>query len=124
MKPHFMTPLRVELIDNSNSGTWRLLEPLQYWSPQWGLLIVPDGFETDFASVPRAPLAYWLTGNTAHAPAVLHDWLCRDKIIPRRDADNVFKEAMHSIGVPVWRVHSMWLAVRAYSTTVARWFEC
>lgn len=123
MKPHFTTPLRVELVDHKDQGTWKLLEPLRYWSPAYGFLEVPTGFETDFASVPRAPLAYWLTGNTAHAPATLHDYLCRKGAIPRREADKVFREAMEAIGLPGWRSWAMFRAVRAYSETVANWFR-
>lgn len=123
MTPHFTNTLRVELIDHQNQGTWKLLEPLNFWHPDYGFLDVPAGFETDFASVPRVPFAYWLTGNTAHAPATLHDYLCRSGKVKRKQADKLFLEAMDAVGIPRGRALPMFIAVRAYSETVASWFK-
>ncbi len=75
-----------------------------------GRVEVPEGFETDFASVPRLPLAYLLTGDTAHAAAVVHDYLVDTH--PWRRAAEVFREAMVAEGVPAWRRWFMYWAVR------------
>lgn len=110
----FTTPLRAELIDdlaNKGAGEWRLLEPLVFVDERGLEYVVPAGFSTDFASVPRVPIAYWLTGNTAHRPAVLHDWLCRTAPVPRTVADQLFLEAMESVGMPRWRLGAMFRAV-------------
>ena len=83
---------------------------------------VPAGFITDFASVPRWPVAYWLTGNTAHRAAVIHDWLYDHGapslegppwLITRKQADLIFLNAMKDSGVPGWRRWTMYTAVRA-----------
>lgn len=74
---------------------------------------VPAGFETDFASVPRLPLAYLVAGNTSHKAAVIHDYLYKTQA-PRADADAVFRAAMRAEGVSAWRRGLMWAAVRAF----------
>lgn len=82
--PAFLTPLRVEQVSEA-AGTWRLLEPLCYVSPIFGgLIVVPAGFVTDFASVPRLPFSYWLFGGVGQAAAVVHDYLyqCHDLEVP------------------------------------------
>jgi hypothetical protein len=89
---------------------WRLSSPLVYTSAIVGRVVIPDGFETDFASVPRLPLAHLLTGDTAHASAVVHDYLV--DIAPWRLAADVFREAMAAEGVPGWRQWMMYWAVR------------
>jgi hypothetical protein len=109
----FLSPLRVEQLDKSD---WKLLEPLRYYSAVLLRVIeVPEGFVTDFASVPRLPFIFWFTGGTAEAPAVLHDWLYRTgaESVTRAQADAVFKEAMDSREY-YWsiRTWSMWAGVR------------
>lgn len=74
---------------------------------------VPEGTETDFASIPR--LAWtWIghpAGRYAQA-AVLHDCLYRSGLVTRRKADELFREAMGVLGVPAWQRWAMWAAVR------------
>jgi hypothetical protein len=114
----FQNHLVAEKIGEAGStgrAEWRLREDLIYQSELIGLLIVPAGYETDFASVPRAPLVYWLTGDTAHASAVVHDYLCSVLYplgsITWRGAADVFREAMISEGTPAWRRWIMYEAV-------------
>jgi hypothetical protein len=106
----FLTELVAEKVKEPGStgrAKWRLRQDLGYNSQIYGLIIVPMGFETDFASVPRVPLAYWLTGDTAHKSAVIHDYLCRihypQAKISWRLAADVFGEAMKHEGVKGWR---------------------
>lgn len=117
----FITPLRAELVDhlaNNGQGEWVLLESLIYVDERGIKYVVPEGFNTDFASVPRVPIAYWLTGNTAHAPSTLHDWLCRTAVVPRTVADKLFAEAMESIGMSRWRFGAMFRAVSAETRNI------
>lgn len=44
----FLQPLRAELL--SDRKTWRLLEPLTFADPVEGVIVVPAGTVTDFAS--------------------------------------------------------------------------
>ncbi|MDQ4148457.1 MAG: DUF1353 domain-containing protein [Actinomycetota bacterium] len=77
------------------------------------LIEVPQGFITDFASVPR-PL-WWLYapwGRHGHA-AVLHDWGYYEQDRQRREYDRIFLEAMVVLGVGRVKRRLMWLAVRS-----------
>jgi len=117
----FYTPLRVELDDdlgNDGSGEWRLLAPLVYESQAGVTYTVPTGFSCDFASVPRIPVIYALYGNRAHRPAVLHDYLLHSKEVTRRVADDLFYEAMLSVGMSERHANAMHLAVRSYSASL------
>ena len=113
IRAQFLNLLRAEKLD----GTWRLVRALRYQSSVAGArIIVPEGFVTDFASVPRLPLIYLLAGNTAHSAAVVHDYLYQYHLpgIDRSQADAVFYEAMRASGESRWRAWTMWSAVRMF----------
>lgn len=122
MKVSFLNSLRVEKRD---ADRWALSEPLSVLLDTAELdflgipgalgmvLTVPAGFEMDFASVPRIPIAFWLAGDTAHRAGVVHDYLYAMRA-PRDLADKVFDAAMKSEGVPGWRRSLMYAAVRAF----------
>jgi hypothetical protein len=106
----FLTPLRAE----KSGDYWTILQPLVYMSDlARNTFVVPEGFVTDFASVPRLPLMFLLAGNEAHEAAVVHDWLYSKQDVPRSQADAIFKEAMGASGEPGWRSWFMWAGVRA-----------
>jgi len=115
----FITELDIKPCDNE--CIWVLQKPLLYYSsllkslgkqPQ---VVVPEGFETDLASVPRLPFLYALWGGRAHREGVVHDYLYRKDSMPpvgRSVADRVFLEAMDVRGKP-WNVRwPMYLGVR------------
>ena len=106
----FPNPLQAELLPDRK--TWRLLALFSYLDPDHGLIEVPAGFETDFASVPRWPLTFALLGSYGHAAAVIHDWLYTTGELSRPDADRVFHEALRSSGIARWRAWLMWAGVR------------
>ena len=94
-------------------GTRKLLWPLVYQSDLLGrTIVVPAGFVTDFASVPRIPVAFLLAGGCADAAAVVHDWLYTTHEVDRATADAVFREAISADGEPAWRAWLMWAGVR------------
>lgn len=113
----FLTHLEVILMDDrafNGRGSWVVDHPLVYLSSQFGLITVPQGFETDFASVPRLPLAFALLGDIGHPAGVVHDWLYTSCELTRADADECLREAMVECGVPRWKARAMWLAVRLF----------
>lgn len=113
MDARFLSLLRVERVAGSN--TWVLTSELAFSSDVLDrLVIVPIGFETDFASVPRLPLAFLLFGGVADEAAVVHDWLYSTGACSRKLADEVFAEASKACGVPAWRRGPMWLGVRLF----------
>lgn len=112
MTSKFLTTLRVEQI---NADDWLLTDPLVYWSELLDRqVVVPAGFVTDFASVPRMPFLYWFAGGQAEAAAVLHDWFYRTntELPTRAQADALFYEAIVASGY--WRIRAwaMWAGVR------------
>ena len=113
MSGRFHFPLRVEQVD---AETWRLTALLVFVSARYQTkIVVPENTVTDFASVPRIPLAYWLFAGVGQAAAVVHDWMYRvDTNVPRDVADNIFLEAMEACGVSAWRRWPIYWAVRAF----------
>ena len=103
-----------ELAD-ADGSRWRLEEPLSY-AGRDDLFVVPAGFTTDFASVPRP---FWdlepPVGDVAKA-AVVHDYLYVTKGLggryTRAQADGIFRKAMADLGVPLWKRTLLWAAVR------------
>jgi hypothetical protein len=99
---------------------WELVAPVAYRG-NTDLWIVPEGFTTDFASVP--PIAVWLIPRTGDytLAAVLHDWLCgpgiRTGLISPVDCDGVFRRVLRELGVPVLRRWLMWAGVRWSAVT-------
>lgn len=99
MTARFLTPLRVQFLDEWDG--WRqkivVLEPLRFWSEALGReLTVPAGFVCDRESMPtRGPL----TGREMNPAGVLHDWLYQSHELPRRYADEVYQEALLSMGL-------------------------
>lgn len=115
----FLSCLHVQLVAEPIStwgrATWRLTAPLIYQSERYAQVIeVPAGYETDFASVPRLPLSWLLTGDTVHSAAVVHDYLYHLGMSRRSICDAIFREAMRATGVPAWRAWLMWMAVRLW----------
>jgi hypothetical protein len=115
MTARFLSPLVVRYLDE---GEWILCAPLVFSSDVLGRIVtVPEGFRTNFASVPRLPLAYLLFGGVADEAAVVHDFLysaeCSPRV-PREQADDVLAEASKVCGVAAWRRGPMWFGVRLF----------
>ena len=112
----FKDRIELRLFDplaHDGQGTWSLLSPLVFVGKDGTEYVVPRGYLTDLASVPRVPIAFLLTGNTAHEPNALHDYLITSGIVSRERADELFREAMEDIGMPPSRIRRMYNAVRA-----------
>lgn len=108
----FLSNLDARLKDDDT--IWVLDAPLIYRSDLLGLIEVPAGFETDFASVPRVPIAYMLFGDRAHREAVIHDYLYRIDAKPAAtfdQANDVFLEAMEVRGKSWFVRRMMYLGV-------------
>lgn len=101
----FLTPLRVERVNGGNK--WRVLEPFEYCigaADSKAKVIVPIGFETDFASIPRGLWNLFPpVGGKYDKAACIHDRLYQSPVydndgwltlVDRKFADSVFKEAM------------------------------
>lgn len=85
-------------------------------------VIVPAGFLTDLASVPRGLWPIVAPFGDHGQAAVLHDWLyhqCDQR--GRKWADRQFLEAMAALGVGLVKRRVMWSAVRAFGWR--RWLQ-
>lgn len=101
---------------------WRVEDGFTFFSDRFQPVRVPKGFETDFASVPRA--VWWLfppDGQYAQS-AVTHDYLYqmrKDLTFKgpkrsRKECDQIFLEAMETLGVNAFTRNSMYAAVRGF----------
>lgn len=80
-----------------------------------GTIVVPIGFYTDLASVPKVPIVYEAWGNRAHYESVLHDFLFRIDSVPQatfEQANDVFCEAMGVRGKSWYIRYPMWLGAK------------
>ena len=98
-----------------------LLAPLYYQPLNGPLIMIPVGFITDFASVPRILWSIFPPYDPFYgAPAVLHDYLYTLLgIIPgypirftRAESDALFLEAMSLQGTEEWRSLCLYHGVR------------
>ena len=105
------------IVKKLDNHLWELHVPLEYHvghADSSEVITVPEGFITDFASVPRA--FWWLlppAGKYAGA-ALVHDYLYRTHLYSRKDADDIFLEAMEVLQVPRWKREIMYYAVRMF----------
>lgn len=108
--------MKVELLHSSKLRV-RLLEPM--FTPNYGstTYIIPAGFESDLATVPR-PLWHIFPpfGKYARA-AVIHDY-CYFKLrerMTRKEADQLFLDVMKRDGVGRVTRYCMYSAVRCFA---------
>ena len=97
----FLSELEILLV--GGDCIWELDFSLKYKSDLLNCeIIVPAGFQTDLASVPRwIPIASNALMGRAHREAVIHDYLYRKDSLPivsESIANRVFLEAMELIG--------------------------
>lgn len=104
-------------VQQTDATHWRLLEEFQYriGNEHTGdLIVVPEGFITDFASIPRL---FWniLPPFGKYSPAaVIHDYLYNRRLYSRKKCDQVFLEAMTVMKVVWWKRQTMYWAVRVF----------
>lgn len=110
--PEFLQPLVLEYIDGH---CWRVTSEFDYYTrvaPVW-LVHVPAGFETDFASVPRLLWNVFSPTGSYGKAAVVHDYLYRTPgIATKREADDIFNEAMQALGTGWFTRNTLYLAVK------------
>jgi hypothetical protein len=118
----FLSRLYVEYMENDKGCSlpnkqgrqlWMVMADFSYQSDVAGITItVPQGFVTDFASVPRIPFVYDSLGDIAQRPAVIHDYLYSVGPVARSVADQVLLEAMELTEIPWAKRKLIYLGVR------------
>ena len=100
----FISPVIVEVIPaRTGSRIYRLKESLEYVTsliPDDPIIVVPAGYESDGASVPRVFWSFFPPSGQYTKAAILHDWLCDTRKIPSSTAHAIFAEALQDLRVP------------------------
>jgi len=103
--------------------------PLRWWgvfqrdltchSAIAGRLVIPNGFLTDGASVPRPVWALLANSDPDLLyPAFAHDYLYTvrgdllDRALTRQECDAVLAEQMEAVGAPRWKIATVYRALR------------
>ena len=127
LPPQFPLPLRLE---RTGPRLGVLRAPFAFLSPTLGRIEVADGFDTDYASVPRIFWSIYPPDGSYTEAAIIHDALYFYQAqsrtgcalgaaepaaypITRAQADTVFLEAMAALGVPAVRRRILYSSVRA-----------
>lgn len=106
---------------------WRVTKSFKFYVNKkedniW--VVIPEGYLTDGASVPRIFWGLIPPWGRYGQAAVIHDYLVETltlfdnellKNITRAKADSIFREAMRIAGVGKFKSQLMYLAVRIYS---------
>lgn len=83
----------------------------------WNVVVhVTPGFRSDGASIPRM---LWPVFGSPYDPdiitdAIAHDALYRGEIVPRKDADDTFRDLMAKSGIGKWKRRRFWIGVRLF----------
>lgn len=109
----FTAPLTVTKI---NERLWQVERTFTYYIGKEELesVIVPFGFLTDFASVPRGLWNLCPPDGEYTQAAVLHDFCCVTNPFPQAKIDWIFLESMGVLGVPKWKRWLMYFCVRVW----------
>lgn len=115
-RPQFeaLTPLEVR-DQGSSAGLYRLTRDFLCLVPALGWIVVPEGFETDWASIPAAALT-WMDDDSPEIlyPSIVHDYIYSTKgkfegfTLTREQADDLLRDSMIACGssrTRAWLVH-------------------
>jgi len=107
----FLTCLDVRVY---KSGEFVLLKPLIFSSLGAGIIEIPKGFITDFASVPKIVqlLPGFDVNGESRPAAVVHDYLYCVQSVDRNAADHILWEALADLGLNRILARMFWLGVR------------
>lgn len=114
----FTSELKLEPLPDGRK--WKLVEEFVYYlgTEDSGMFIkVPEGFVTDFASVPRIFWIFLPPWGRYGKAAVLHDYMYQNTLFIRLLCDSIFYEAMVVLKVPRWQRWLLYLGVR-----IGGWF--
>ena len=98
---------------------WEVLEDY-YYETSIGIIKVPKGFRTDYASVPKIFRNIINCSGKHGRAAVIHDWLYSSKCalnITREKADKIFLEIMEEWEVGVIKRNFMYRMVRLFGAS-------
>jgi hypothetical protein len=109
LKNQFLTDLYVKSVGKR----YELIFPLIYLDGFRRVFVVPIGYSSDFASIPRIfrPI---INNDDQHIrrAAVLHDYLYETKTVSRAEADKLMYDGMLSVGASRIKALAVYTALR------------
>jgi hypothetical protein len=115
------TSFEVSYIDRNER---KLLRDFTYFDEEFGPIVVPKEFKTDFATIGALKNVllfglYALLAGYGDRSATVHDYLyvnkgTSDQNIDRKKADEIFYRALRSEGIARWRAGIFFLGVRVF----------
>ena len=111
-----ITELKTTPIDDKY---WEVMEDY-YYKTSRGVIRVPKGFRTDYASVPRIFRNIINSYGKHGRAAVVHDWLYSSQCkidVTREEADKIFLEIMKECGVGSIKRNLMYRMVRLFGAS-------
>ena len=109
-----------------DGGHYRLLKPYLYTTNSGSAVVVPKGYTTNGADIPRFFWRLYPPFSPEYIPAVIiHDYLCdtAESMIDKEGmanafkfADDVFREILLKLGVSKSKVYLFYRAVRLWHT--------
>jgi hypothetical protein len=113
----FKTKLKIEAVPREDA--YLLTSRLSYITSLGDKIIVPKGFKTNFASVPRLAKFYIDDDDwQIRAPSVVHDYLYSAESaelgFTRKQADEVLLEAMMGLGMRKTKALLIYFVLRLF----------
>ena len=103
-----MSEIRRPILKPYSKDRFELCEDYRY-----GNIIVPKGYKTNGANVPRILWGIFPPNSPEYLSAVVvHDYLC-DKSSYKL-ADEILKEMMSELGVAKWKIYCFYYACRVW----------
>ncbi len=109
----FTTTLLVE--PTHNGDEWIIRKEFDYYVGFKGnsdTIHIPEGFVTDFASIPKALWTILPPFGRYSQAAVVHDWLCVYRTRSSKETHDLFLEMMTVLKVSKWKKYPMYWGVK------------
>ena len=109
-------------IDGIKADCFLIAEPVKYPLTNGKVITIPQGLETDFASIPSLFWAIYPPHLKQYRiPAIVHDYLYIEKktIVSRAFADMEFRRLLLREGVSIFTAYLFWAIIRIFGAK--RW---
>ena len=104
----------VKSLYTSKDKPWRfeLLRDVYVVLSDGRTIVIPVGYKTDFASVPRMLRGIVQPGGNHNLATLIHDWLYDNQLYSRKFADQEMLYWLKMIGCSKIKAYTMYYAVR------------
>jgi hypothetical protein len=107
-----VAPPAIQTVGFVNGTEFIMTKPYRYRIGSTNRAIeVPEGFVTDYATIPAGFRGLFERQGRYSRAAVIHDYLYWSQICTKKQADNIFKIAMIELKVPAWQREPIYQAV-------------